>query len=396
MIVTKNKLIAVAVILYLLSTGLSFGVMKAFGSKSNSTAGIISPTMVTPEGSKFKIDPSIPRDQVCPLNGKMYTKQEKDIWVTRRPLMVMIENHKEARPQSGLSSTDIIYEAVAEGGITRFLAVFYCDASAADVQVGPVRSARTYFLDFASEYGDKPLYVHVGGANSDGPADALGQIEDYGWAGVNDLNQFSIGFPTFWRDQDRFGREVATEHTMYSTTEKLWAYASKKRGLTNVDKKGNSWDAEYVSYEFKDDASVSGRPANFSLGFFFWPGYDDYSVKWNYDKSTNAYTRFHGGQPHMDMNDKTPLTTKNLVLLFMNETNANDGYENNAHLLYRDKGTGKAVVYLDGKKITAQWQKTNRTSRLKITDATSGEEIIFNRGRIWFEILPTGTKIEEN
>jgi len=76
----------------------------------------------------------------------------------------MIENHLDSRPPSGLSRADVIYEAVAEGGITRFLTVFYCGVASEDVRIGPIRSARIYFLDFASEYGDKPLFVHQGGA----------------------------------------------------------------------------------------------------------------------------------------------------------------------------------------------------------------------------------------
>ena len=173
----------------------------------------------------------------------------------------MIENHVDARPQSGLSGADVVYEAVAEGGITRFLAMFYCQDAG---KVGPVRSARTYFIDFASEYGDFPLYAHVGGANQPGPADALSQLSDYGWTGYNDMNQFSIGFPTFWRDYDRLGHVAATEHTMYSTVQKLWDYGATNRDLTNVDKDGKSWDKTFVPYQFRDDApaSASGRKLN--------------------------------------------------------------------------------------------------------------------------------------
>ena len=110
------------------------------------------------------IDTSGPRDQKCPLNGAYFTKGEREVWEKRRPLAVMIENHADSRPQSGLSRADVVYEAVAEGGISRFLAVFYCGAAAGSAKpydVGPVRSARTYFLDWASEYADYPLYLHA-------------------------------------------------------------------------------------------------------------------------------------------------------------------------------------------------------------------------------------------
>lgn len=388
----KKSLMLLSVVIYLASFGLTFGVLKVFGAKSQTTQ-IVSPVAVTPAGSKFKIDPSIPRDQACPLNGQMYTKQEKDLWDKRRPLGVMIENHTDARPQSGLSSTDIVYEAVAEGGITRFLTIFYCGVSIDDIQVGPVRSARTYFVDLVSEYGDKPLYTHVGGANTSGPADALGQIEDYGWGGVNDMNQFSIGFPTFWRDYDRLGHEVATEHTMYSTTSKLWDYAAKSRKLTNVDAKGVSWNTDFTPYTFKEDAGLTSRPAAFSASFEFWPSYTGYGVKWEYDKTTNTYKRFNAGVAHIDKDNNQQLTSKNIVLLYMTEKHANDGYEGNAHLLYGTKGIGKAEVLLDGKVIEAKWQKKSRTDHLILVDANTNKELSLNRGRIWFEVLPVGTKV---
>ena len=153
---------------------------------------------------KLVFDDSLPKTEPCPINGEKYSTQQREWWENHRPLGVMIENHENARPQSGINAADITYEIVAEGGITRTLNIYYCQAPA---QVGPVRSARTYFLDYMSEYGDSPLYAHVGGANTPGPADALGQISEYGWGGYNDLNQFSIGFPTFWRDYNRLGHD---------------------------------------------------------------------------------------------------------------------------------------------------------------------------------------------
>ena len=110
----------------------------------------------------FIIDPSVPRTEVCPLNGLMYTKQEKDVWETRRPIAAMIENHVEARPQSGLSLADVVYESVVEGGITRFMGVFYCGVASRNLTLAPVRSARTFYLPWVLEYD--ALYNHVGGA----------------------------------------------------------------------------------------------------------------------------------------------------------------------------------------------------------------------------------------
>ena len=382
----RNKIIitAIAAVLFLVSFGASY---LFFSGKASSQTILTSPLSEPTVGTdgKLAFDNSLPKTEQCPLNGVLYSKQQRQWWEKHRPLGVMIENHQNARPQSGLSGADIIYEAVAEGGITRFLAEFYCQDAG---QVGPIRSARTYFIDFASEYGDYPLYAHVGGANQPGLADAISQLSDYGWTGYNDLNQFSIGFPTFWRDYDRLGHPAATEHTMYSTVQKLWDYAATNRGLTNVSKEGAPWDKEFVKYQFTEDAPVSNRPSAQSIHLEFWSADPNYYVDWLYDSKTNLYKRNNGGSAHVDRNNNKQLTAKNIVVLLMTELNANDGYENNVHLLYKNKGTGKAIVFKDGKEIKATWEKKSRTSRTIVRDA-SGEEIKFDRGLIWFEIIPT-------
>ncbi len=370
--------------MYFLTTGISYAAFSIF-SKPGSVEQVKSPV----GGSSAKFDNSLPRTEACPLNGALWPKPQREWWEKHRPLGVMIENHEESRPQSGLNKADVVYEAVAEGGITRFLAIFYCqDAD----PIGPIRSARTYFLDWISEYGDRPLYAHVGGANTPGPANALGQIEDYGWVGENDLNQFSVGFPTYWRDYERMGRTVATEHTVYSTTTKLWEIGAK-RDLTEKDEKGKKWDANFEKWSFKDAAKETDRPASFSAESNFWQGYDAYRVKWEYDNVANSYKRINGGQPHIDKDDDIQLAPKNVVIIFTTEKNANDGYENNLHLLYVTKGEGKAIILQDGKAIEGKWQKKDRLGRTKFLNQ-KGKEIEFNPGQIWIQVLPIGTDIK--
>lgn len=385
----KKKIISILLVIgiYLISTGISYALFSknVFIKKT-----YVKPSLPNQSNSSAMFDDTLPKTEACPLNGAMYSKPQREWWESHRPLGIMIENHEESKPQSGLSSADIIYEAIAEGGITRFLSVFYCQDAP---MVGPVRSARTYFVDFMSEYGDYPLYAHVGGANTPGPADALSQLSGYGWTAYNDLNQFSIGFPTFWRDYDRMGHTVATEHTMYSTTSKLWQFAKKSRKLTNVDEDENSWDEKFIPYSFKEDEDASSRGNLQSVHLQFWDNNPKYFVDWNYDKTQNLYKRFNGEASHLDKNNGKILTGKNIVILFMQELNANDGYENNLHLLYKTKGAGKALVFIDGKKISSRWQKEGRTARTLISDL-EGQSIKFNRGTIWFEILPTDGVIE--
>lgn len=328
------------------------------------------------------------KTEECPINGELFGKSDKRKWEKRRPLGITVENSTAARPQSGLSAADVIYEVVAEGGITRFLAVFYCQ----DVSyVGPVRSARIYFIKLLQEYGDYPLYGHVGGANTDGPADALGEIEKLGWGLYNDLNQFAVPFPNYWRDYERLPGRV-TEHTVYTTTSKLWEFAKIKRNLTNVDKKSKAWDAKFEKWKFKDGANTSERGKITKVSFTFWNLFAaDYSVDWTYNKTDNSFKRMNAGQPHLDKNTEKQLETKNVVIVFANESPANDGYPG-GHILYKLTGSGEGLIFQDGKAIQVTWNKKTEDSRMKFF-AENGSEISFVRGKIFVEILPIGNEV---
>ena len=381
----SNKLFIVLLVsaVYFISTGLGYFIFVGSSIAQNTKSNNGSVNNGVPSGNDYEaieFDQSASKTEACPLNGVKYSKDQKKWWEKHRPLGVMVENHTEARPQSGVNAADVTYEAVAEGGITRLLNVYYCQDAGI---VGPVRSARVYFLDFISEYGNFPLYAHVGGANTPGPANALGQISDMDWVGYNDLNQFSLGLPTFWRDEKRLGRTVATEHTMYASTSKLWAIA-EKRGLTEKDKDGEAWDTEFEQYDFKDDEPISGSQ---KIHVEYWEGYESYFVDWLYSSKDNVYLRNNGGIKHTDRNTKAQMQAKNIVVLFMQETNADDGYENNLHLLYKTKGSGDAIIYMDGEEIEGTWKKGSRDAKTKLYDS-KGNEIKFNRGKIWFHILP--------
>jgi hypothetical protein len=381
----KKTFIALLIFFYLLSTGVSYFLFSKPSSADD--PGVSAKKAAT--GNDYEaltFDPNAKKTEACPLTGELYSKEQQKWWESHRPLGVMIENHEDSRPQSGLSLADVVYEAVAEGGITRTLSVFFCQDAGI---IGPVRSARTYFLDFISEYGSYPLYAHVGGANTPGPANALGQIGDYGWNGYNDLNQFSIGFPTFRRDESRLGRSVATEHTMYSVTSKLWE-VGKKRGLGKKDKDGDSWDENFTPYSFKDDLDTTKRPATQSI-HLEWDA-TNYAVDWVYSKEENRYLRKNGASPHKDRNTGKQLSAKNVIVLFMRESRANDGYEDNLHVLYGTKGTGNAAIFLDGKQVKGTWKKSGREARTELFDE-SGDELKLNRGNIWFEIQPTGATV---
>lgn len=384
---TKEQRLTHAVIglsVYLIVTGLSFAAWSFFGGGKGIT------TPVPGDQEHFVIDSTLPKTESCPLNGKYFTKLERDIWEKKRPIAVMIENHAESRPQSGLWAADIVYEAVAEGGITRFMGIFYCGIAAKPINVAPVRSARTYFLPWVLEYD--ALYNHVGGAGRcsdptvDERAKALCQIEQYG---IKDMDQFGISFPTCYRNYDRLDHPVATEHTMVCATDKLYKLAAT-RGWTNVDAKGVSWDKKYEPWKFKDDAKESDRGASFSAQFVAWPDYEkEYGVRWDYDKATNAYKRTNGAVAHTDLETKEQLTAKVVVIQFAKEIGPVD---NHAHLLYNNIGSGEGLVFQDGKAIKVTWKKADKNARTKFFD-TSGREVLLNRGQIWIELLPIGTPV---
>ena len=388
----KYKYIGALLVIYLATTAGSFYAFKNLVGTSG-PAGLTSPittgTGETPRANTLlTIDPSEPKSEVCPINGAYYTKIEKAVWETRRPLVVMIENHHESRPQLGLSSADVVYEAIAEGGITRFMAVFYCGAQADSLTIGPVRSARTYFLDWASEYSKYPIYVHVGGANTPNKANALGQIEDYGWAGSNDMNQFGLSVKECKRDDSVLKKTlnldyVPVEHTMHCNTEALWKLAEKRK-FTATDPKGDLWTKPFTSWKFADGAAAATPQAK-SVTLDFWADFTQYTVRWDYDSTTNKYTRSNGGTQHIDYNTGKPLQASVVILQYIKETGPIDEEK---HMLYGTTGTGKATIFQDGKQIEAKWSKAKRLDRTVFTDL-KGKEIQFSRGKIWIEELPS-------
>ncbi len=390
----KNiKIILIGLGLYLVTTGISFGVF----SKTKSALPVASPIVDEDESQTGQTGSfQGPRTAECPINGLKYTEEQKQIWENRRPLLVMIENHQESRPQSGLSRADVIYEAVAEGGITRLMGVYYCQATEPyqrEYDLGPVRSARTYYLDWASEYGDYPLYVHVGGAHcseeggvctTDSRAQALEQIVQYGWQNSDhhsDLNQFSLSYQQCRREPERTGVAKATEHTMYCDSENLWDVA-ENRGFTN------SWQEDFRMWKFKEDSPADAEVEEIS--FNFWEGYSAYQVTWKYNPEDNSYLRVNGGENHEEFLTGEQLKSKVVVIQFTKEIGPVDKHK---HLVYETIDSGRALIFQDGGVIEGNWSKDSRQSRTIYTDADNNE-IEFNRGQIWIEVLPLGNKVD--
>lgn len=318
--------------------------------------------------------PEEPRDRMALLDGVLITKSQYDELSNRRPLAVVVDNHLDARPLAGLDKADLVYEALVEGGITRFLAFFWRQTPES---VGPVRSIRSYYLDWIAELNDA-LFMHIGGAVSSNPlANALGIIQQHGMKSLG-----ISGRNTFWRVNEK-----QAPHNAYSSTKKLWEEAERI-----------GWQPEgtLTSWKFKSDPPKADRPKTdesqqqkIKINWNGW-GETTFSVTWVYDAQKNVYLREQGGGKAVDEITNEQLFAKNVILQYSLQTLANDG---TARILYQTIGTDKALIFLDGKVIEGTWKKNNRLDRTRFYDS-EGNEIEFNRGTTWVGVIPIGSEVE--
>ncbi len=310
-------------------------------------------------------DPTIPKTEASPLNGLLFTKDEMAKLMLNRPVAVMTNNHVAARPQSGLSQADIVYEAMTEGGISRYMAIYW---SVLPAKVGPIRSAREYYLEWLSEFD--ALYIHDGCASTTDPrTNACGNIGTFGIK--------NIGTVGAWRVNDgiRF-----PPHNEYSSAAYAVEYAKTK-----------GWDgfpSSIKALNFKRDANFADRGNRTDVKIRLrtdLPNGGAYDSEWLYDKTTNLYQHKIGGQADYDNeNNHAPIRAKVVVVQEVTMQDANDGH---SRVIITTTGTGKAIILEDGKITDGTWKKTSRTDRTRYYDS-QGNEINFNRGLLWITILP--------
>lgn len=278
----------------------------------------------------------------------IYIEKSKKIFF---PVAVVIENHKDARPQSGLASANFVIEAEVEGGITRFLAV-YADGEKLD-KIGPIRSARSYYVDWAEEFS--ALFAHCGGS-----PDALAKIiKDK----VFDLNEFYKG-GYFWRDG---GRQAP--HNIYTSTEKIGGYLDERKKS----------EGGFLPWRFKDDESLGADAIGENIMIKFKT--PEYYVDWIYDKESNGYIRYLAGQRHKDA-DGSEIKAKNVIIQYVRAYVVDDAMR----LKMSHIGEGKAIVCLDGKCVEGKWKKEKSSARTRFYDM-NGEEFKFNAGTTWVEAV---------
>jgi hypothetical protein len=267
---------------------------------------------------------------------------------------VMIDNISLARPAAGINSASLVIECLAEGAITRLLAFFPTDT---DIErIGPVRSARPYFVDWATEYG--VAYVHVGGS-----PDALDQLTS---SNLRDLNQFWWG-GYFWRDRKR-----DAPHNTYTSSELLLETLESLEGErvpAENDRPFKTGGPEAISDEITVEELKIDYPAPMSR------------VVWSHDAELNKYLRYQGRGEFVDEDD-VQVAADNIIV----QVTDIQVIDSVGRREVRTSGEGQALVFRDGIVIEARWVK-EEGDRTRFVAADSDEEIPWNVGTTWIEVV---------
>lgn len=328
---------------------LAAGAVLLAGCGAEDTAAPSTP--VKTEETPAPAEPVVtqPAAYVSPLTG-----EPLDAPLENRPMAVMINNAPAARPQSGLMSADIVYEVLAEGGITRLVAIYQ---SAKEVtKIGPVRSIRPYLIDLGESYHG--VLVHAGGST-----DAYALIQSLH---KEDLDEISNAGAYFWRDKSR-----KAPHNLYSSADKLQAGA-KKRGYSLVD-------SAVPAYTFrKEDDPAEGESASqVEIKFLL----DSYRIAYKYNEKSKLYERFVGKKPHKDLDTGTPLTATNVVILGADHQILDKVGRLHVNL----ESGGKAVLLQRGKLISGEWVRKKDDVIRFVKD---GAEVPLYPGKTYFNIVP--------
>jgi len=282
-----------------------------------------------------------------------------------RPVAVMIDNDTAAaRPQIGLESAYMVYEIIVEGGSSRMMALF----KKHDIEkVGPVRSSRHYFLDYALEHD--AIYCHAGWSPK-----AQADIRSLGVNNINGI-QGDDG-SIYWRDYtyDR------TWHNLYTGVDKLFEKAKNDKNYrTTTDTKHTQYLTTETDLEEGEDTT------NITL-----PYSNNYKVTYEYDSENKVYKRFVNGGAHMSQTDEQ-LTAKNIIIYQIYNFNLPDN-DNVGRQDLKNIGSGTGYYVTNGKMIEINWEKTSREGRTVYT-TTDGEELLLNPGNTFVQIIPQASTI---
>lgn len=282
------------------------------------------------------------------LTGLMIKPDDQDKQVTG----VMIENSPDARPQSGLIDAGVVYEAVAEGGITRFLALFQDTESK---YLGPVRSVRPYYLDWLVPYDG--AIAHVGGA-----PEALAQIKSQH---IKDLDQFANSGA-----YDRIATRIMP-HNVYTGTKRLQQIEKQKKYNKST------FDGFMRDKKPRPLKTPKIRTINLTLS---GPLYD---VVYKYNKKNNSYDRYLAGAPHKDEKSGKQISPKVVIAMEINRS------QNGVYSVYAVNAGGKVRVYQNGEMIIGRWKKKNRKSEIQLLDKYNNP-IKLAPGKTWITAVEPG------
>lgn len=292
--------------------------------------------------------------------------EEKKVQIfngNQRPFAVMIDNVGAARPQAGLNDAYIVYEIIVEGSQTRLMALFQNK----DLEkIGPIRSARHYFLDYALE--NDAIYVHFGWSPK--------AQKDISSLKVNNIHGMTESSKSFWRV-----REKPAPHNVVTSTKKLMQIAERKKYRTTTEK------GSVLNYTVDEVNLEEGLEAtNITIPYSSF-----YKVTYVYDAETQRYTRKYNKTVQKDWVTKDLVTTKNIIITFAKNTRLNDGSGKDRQNL-SNIGTLNGYYITNGKAIKIKCIKSSRKAQTVYQDL-EGNEIEVNDGNTFIQIVPLKAKV---
>ena len=282
-----------------------------------------------------------------------------------RPIAVMIDNNINAMPQAGLLEADIIYEIIVEGGESRLMLILQDK----DLdKIGPIRSARHYFLDYALE--NDAIYVHYGWSPQ-----AQSDIKKLG---INNINGITESSTSFWRANDKYA-----PHNAVSDMENVMKIAERKEYRTT-----SSMDSLFNYVEEVNLESENSQTANaFSIEYS-----QANTVRYEYDAENKNYIRYSRGEKQVDWDTEEPVTVKNIVITKVENYDLNDG-ENKGRQTLSNIGTFDGYYITNGRVIPIKCTKDSRKEQTVYKDL-EGNEIEVNDGNTFIQICPINSNIE--
>ena len=304
---------------------------------------------------------------VNPLTGEGC---ETDIGANR-PIAIMLNNHEKARPQLGVSQADIIYEMVAEGGITRMMGVFQSVEGVGNI--GTVRSARDYYVSLA--YGHDAIFLHAGGSPM-----AYTVIKQWGITALDCVNGPYEG-TLFWRDQAR-RKSAGLEHSVLTSGDTILKLLPTYKRVTMTHKEGYDPGLDFLpagqTAQGEPVSTVTVKFSNYKTGIF------------TYDPDSGRYLISEGSKPYLDGNTGEQVSVKN-VLVLHTDVSAIKGDDKGRQSL-RTTGTGKGTLFCDGVQQEITWSKKNHSSPMTYTLA-DGSPALLGVGTTYVNIIGSSSKL---